>query len=205
MQSPRAISLFFLILLLGVSSFLYYPRYIEQRAREVRLKTLLSGNDAALPLGARSKSENCVVINALPDRACTPGAVLGDVSLEQICASGFTKTIRNVPVKLKKVVYAEYGVSYPQPHGSYEVDHLIPLAIGGSNDIANLFLEPANPAPGFREKDLVEVYLREEVCAGRVVLRVAQERIAGDWLSIYKNLSLRDIARLKAAYHNWSN
>ena len=106
---------------------------------------------------------------------------------------------------MRKKVFAEYGVDYPVPRGAYEVDHLIPLTLGGNNDIANLFPQPAEPAPGFREKDLVEVYLHEEVCNSRVAVSIAQERIAEDWLAIYNNLSADDISHLKKTYHNWSN
>jgi len=204
MGSPRAVSLLFLVLLLGVSSALYYPRAVLQKAQTAQLGALLSG-DSAPPLGGRSQSDGCVVADASPDHACTPGAVFPDVPLARMCMPGYSKTVRSVSEKLRRAVYAEYGVPYPEPRGSYEVDHLIPLAIGGSNDIANLFPQPAEPAPGFREKDLVEVYLREEVCAGRAAALVAQERIADDWLSIYRALPADTLARLKAEYRNWSN
>lgn len=122
-----------------------------------------------------------------------------------MCVPGYTKTVRDVSTKLRKEVFAEYNIAYPEPYGSYEVDHLIPLAIGGSNDIANLFPEAASPKPGFREKDLVEVFLQGEVCAGRADLKVAQAAIANDWMSIYEKLTPETIAALKAKYHNWSN
>lgn len=171
-----------------------------------QLAALLSSSDnMPISLGSRSKSADCIDENASPDHACTPGAVFENATLKQICTPGYTKTVRNVSTKLKQTVYAEYNVSYPQIRGSYEVDHLIPLAIGGNNDIANLFPQPAEPAPGFKEKDLVEVYLHEEVCANRVVLNIAQRRIASDWLSIYQNLPLETVSRLKAEYRNWSN
>ena len=53
-------------------------------------------------------------------------------------------------------VYAEYGVIYPQAPGAFEVDHFIPLEIGGSNDLTNLWPEPAAPTPGFHQKDQFE-------------------------------------------------
>ena len=37
-----------------------------------------------------------------------------------------------------------------------EIDHIIPLELGGSNDIANLFPEPGAGAAGFREKVRLE-------------------------------------------------
>ena len=37
----------------------------------------------------------------------------------------------NVPESLKRAVYDEYGIASHVP-GSYEVDHLVPLELGGS-------------------------------------------------------------------------
>jgi hypothetical protein len=64
----------------------------------------------------------------------------------------------------------------------------VPLEIGVSNDIANLFPEAAEPKPGFHEKDQVENYLHEQVCAGRMNLFDAQRAIATDWLQVYQGL-----------------
>ncbi len=96
--------------------------------------------------------------------------------------------MRNVPAALKHEVYSEYGI-YHHERGEYEVDHYIPLELGGSNDIANLFPEAAEPKPGFHEKDKVENYLHAEVCAGRIPLDEAQKKIAFNWLEIYKQIA----------------
>jgi hypothetical protein len=84
-------------------------------------------------------------------------------------------------------VYREYGI-VERTTGEYEVDHLVPLEAGGSNDIANLFPEAAEPRPGFHEKDQVENYLHDQVCAGRMSLFDAQRAIATNWLEIYERL-----------------
>lgn len=160
--------------------------------------------DEPLRLNERTKTINCVVNNGLPDPQCTPGTVFPNVTKEQVCVQGYTKTVRAVSVSLKKKVYREYGVSYPPPFGSYEADHFIPLALGGNNDIANLFPEAAEPRPGFREKDLVENYLHEQVCLGNVSLSSAQRKISANWLDVYNNLSSYELERLKREYKNWS-
>ena len=77
-----------------------------------------------------------------PNRSLTPGAVL-TTDASTICAPGYASSVRDVSTATKEQVYAEYGVSYPQPLGAYEVDHFIPLEIGGSNDLKNLWLEAA--------------------------------------------------------------
>ncbi|MES2224286.1 MAG: HNH endonuclease signature motif containing protein [Patescibacteria group bacterium] len=119
-----------------------------------------------------------------PDPKLTPGAVF-PVDASVICVSGYTAKVRDVSVATKKQVYAEYGVSYPQPTGANEVDHFIPLEIGGSNDIKNLWLEPANPTPGFHQKDVYENYAHKQVCDGEITLTEAQKRMADDWYKYY--------------------
>ena len=162
-------------------------------------------DDSPAKLDPRGKTSGCRVAGALPDHACTPGAIFATTTLEVICTPGYTKTVRNVPVKLKRQVYAAYGVAYPPPTGTYEADHLVPLELGGSNDIANLFPEAALPSPGFKEKDLVENYLHNQVCAGDMPLGRAQEHIATNWLAVYASLSQAQLAELKAQYSSWAD
>ncbi len=137
-------------------------------------------------IGQRTKTSGCVAQNALPDSACTPGAIL-DVTKDDICVSGYSSKVRNVPDSEKNQVYAEYGIA-SHTTGEYEVDHLISLELGGSNDIANLWPEPAEPRPGFHEKDKVENYLHDQVCSGAMALSDAQAIIATNWLSVYQSM-----------------
>ncbi len=160
--------------------------------------------DEPLRLSERTKTINCVINGSLPDPQCTPGAVFPDVTKEQTCVQGYTKTVRAVSVSLKKKVYREYSIPYPPPFGSYEADHFIPLTLGGNNDIANLFPEAAAPKPGFREKDLVENYLHEQVCLGNISLASAQKKISANWLDVYNNLSPYELEHLKGEYKSWA-
>jgi hypothetical protein len=66
---------------------------------------------------------------------------------------------------------------------------LISLELGGSNDIANLWPEAASPTPGFHQKDQVENYLHDQVCAGKISLSEAQEEIATNWLTVYQQMN----------------
>ncbi|MDB5189942.1 MAG: hypothetical protein JWN49_268 [Parcubacteria group bacterium] len=119
-----------------------------------------------------------------PDSVLTPGDVLTtDASI--VCKSGYSSSVRNVPINEKRMVYAEYNIPYPQPTGSYEADHFISLELGGSNDIKNLWPEPAAPNPGFHEKDVVENYLHNQVCKGLMPLAEAQREISTDWYAVY--------------------
>jgi hypothetical protein len=115
-----------------------------------------------------------------PNLSLTPGAVL-TTDATTICTPGYASSVRNVSTATKKQVYAEYGASYPQPTGAYEVDHFIPLEIGGSNDIKNLWLEPATPTPGFHQKDQFENFEHGQVCKGTISAAEAQSRMVSDW------------------------
>ncbi len=129
----------------------------------------------------------CHVNGALPDTSCTPGAVFQDATKDKICISGYTKKVRNVSVSLKNKIYSAYGV-IKHTAATYEMDHLIPLELGGNNDITNLFPEAANPKPGFHEKDKLENYLHKQVCNGAMTLQEAQAEIATDWLKTYNTI-----------------
>jgi hypothetical protein len=136
-------------------------------------------------IAARTKSTECQITpNREQDAACTPGAVFTNVTPDMICKSGYSSSVRNVSNSVKSQVYAEYGV-LTHATGQYEVDHLIPLELGGSNDIANLWPEAAVPTPGFHEKDKVENYLHAQVCSHKIPLAEAQRQEANGWLQVY--------------------
>lgn len=119
----------------------------------------------------------------LPDSLETPGAVATtDTSL--ICKKGYSKSVRHVTAGVKRQVYEAYAT---EPHDSTccEVDHLISLELGGSNQFQNLWPEPYLPHPGARDKDKVENLLHRQVCAGKIPIEAAQREIADDWYSVY--------------------
>jgi hypothetical protein len=142
----------------------------------------------AIEIGKRSKTSGCQVQEPLPDRACTPGGVFS-VTADQVCQPGYSSSVRDVSTSLKNQVYTEYGIqSHMSMSGQYEVDHLISLELGGSNDIANLWPEAAAPVPGFHQKDAVENYLHSQVCSGKMSLLEAQRAIATNWLEVYNRM-----------------
>jgi hypothetical protein len=147
-----------------------------------------TGPEVSQILGQRTKTSGCVTAYGLPDAQCTPGAILPDATTGQICAPGYSASIRDVSDSVKDQVYAEYGIASQAP-GQYEVDHLVPLELGGSNDIANLFPQAADPRPGFHEKDQVENWLHDQVCSGAIPLPDAQIGIARNWLQFYPFVS----------------
>jgi len=149
-----------------------------------------TGSATATPthqFGVQTKTSGCVAHNGLPDSACTPGAIFPNATKTQICTSGYAQSVRNVPQSVKNKAYAEYGITSHYA-GQYEVDHLVSLELGGSNDISNLWPEAASPKPGFHEKDKVENYLHDQVCSGSISLQQAQIEIATNWLAVYNRM-----------------
>jgi len=141
----------------------------------------------ALALPGAAPASSCRVRRHLPDRACTPGAIFPSATKARICEAGYTKRVRNVPERVKNLVYGRYGITR-HPRGTYEMDHLIPLELGGSNKQKNLFPQAAQPRPGFHEKDVLENQLHASVCDGSMKLRTAQRLVATDWLKTYRAL-----------------
>lgn len=129
---------------------------------------------------------------SMPDRKLTPG-VAGNLTAKQLCDPKFhTGTVRAVSEKEKREVYAEYGIEDHRgacAKAGCEIDHLISLELGGSNDIKNLWPEPYAPAPGAHQKDVVENYLHRQVCAGALSLDAAQHQISTDWYAVYRRMT----------------
>jgi hypothetical protein len=134
--------------------------------------------------GVQTKTSNCTNNQILPDFACSPGAVLTTDS-KVICVSGYTKTVRNVTEATKKKVFAEYGIPYSQ-RSNYEVDHIISLELGGSNDISNLYPESYLIKNGAKTKDIFENYLHKQICNGKMEVTEAQRQISSDWFYYYQ-------------------
>lgn len=121
----------------------------------------------------------CSVNGKLPDPKCTPGVVATrDTSI--ICHQK-TGSIRDVTQKEKDSVLKEYGFDIKK-HPKLEIDHLISLELGGSNDIKNLWPQVQDPRPGFREKDGVENDLHRMVCKGLINIDSAQVGISRNWM-----------------------
>lgn len=167
-----------LTVLLGIATFVIFLPIPSRLSRQI---------SADVVLGSRTKSLNCRSSGALPDFACTPGQVTPGVTQKEICTPGYVGVGSEVSSGLANQVYLQYGVYSPLP-GQYQIDHLIGESLGGSNDISNLWPQSLEPRPGFYEKDRVEKYLHDEVCAGRITLQTAREQIAADWLKIFLSM-----------------
>jgi hypothetical protein len=134
-----------------------------------------------------TKHSGCQVHGSLPDHACTPGARFTTVTAAVVCVPGYSRSVRRVSYAEKSTVYAEYGMRRHFDGHNGEVDHLVALELGGSNDESNLWPETAAGAYGSHQKDRLENELHQEVCAGSLMLGRAQGLISGDWVKVYRS------------------
>jgi hypothetical protein len=112
---------------------------------------------------------------ALPDQHCTPGAVQS-TNARAICTPGWASRHRHVTSATRAEVYRLYGLSGSHPFPEWEVDHRVPLELGGSNAITNLWPEH-NP----KTKDRLENKLHDRVCSGKMTLTRGQRIFKRDW------------------------
>ncbi len=141
---------------------------------------------ALLPVACASSAPAALDTGAavMPDAKLTPGDVL-TTNANEICVSGYAKRTRDVSSRTKDDVYAEYHIATHGP-GEYEVDHLVPLGVGGSNDIKNLWPQPTEPRPGRLEKDALEDELHRRICDHSLDVATVQREIATDWAAAYR-------------------
>ena len=144
---------------------------------------------------SQSSSTTCKAVNdILPDPKCTPGAT--DPAVTQanidstICVSGYTKTVRpstSVTNPIKLQVMQAYG--FTDSPSNYELDHLIPLELGGApDDVKNLWPEPYYTNPSSYDKDGFENYLHNQVCSGAMALKTAQDEISYNWVKYWAEI-----------------
>jgi hypothetical protein len=142
-------------------------------------------------LKKRTRSSGCK-LGALPDRRCSPGAYYSGLTKVVICSASFhTSSVRHVTTGDRHSVEVEYGLAAKGYGRTLEIDHIVSLELGGSNDVANLYPEEAafaDHAPGFRVKDKLENKLHALVCAGQLGLRTAQRQIAVNWERLYSRV-----------------
>ena len=119
----------------------------------------------------------------VPDASLTPGRVRRVTASEVCQAHEWTET--QPPVSIQQAVFHEYGMDGAQTQG-YELDHLITPALGGTDDIQNLWPESYSLTWNAHVKDELEDRLRVLVCSGQLDLTTAQRDIATNWVSAYK-------------------
>ena len=139
--------------------------------------------------------------NTLPDFATTPGAINPDVTQanigDTICVRGWTRLVRP-PFEYTEAIkrqlvrnsgYLDHRLSH------YELDHLVPLELGGApSDVRNLWIELRDAPDGWGadRKDELEGSLNHLVCDGQLTLAAAQREIAVNWIAAYRRYVLEE-------------
>lgn len=127
----------------------------------------------------------------LPDTRLTPGNALR-VKAPEICRPGYAPATLHAlsPAQWhdrRAQIFQAYGIE-KQDRGAYVINHLIPLEIGGSNELANLWpLAKAGRWNAARKAKLTR-RLHNLVCSGRISLQEAQREAAVDWIAAYRTL-----------------
>jgi hypothetical protein len=146
--------------------------------------TPAAGQSSSRPAAAVPRATRAPGVPAdvpMPNRALTPGAIQSS-DTAAICTPGWSAAHRDVSAATEDYVASEYGLS---SHYGYEIDHLIPLELGGANSVSNLWPEPYDSPYGATEKDGLEDYLHEQVCYHGMPLATAQHEIAANWYTAW--------------------
>jgi hypothetical protein len=116
------------------------------------------------------------------DRAPVPGEVDAHVTQatihSTICELGYTAKVRP-PRKFTDAIKRRLVNGLPGSSQDYELDHLIPLGLGGHPTSANNLWVQAWPEAASKDPD--ELRLHREVCAGRITLEQAQHDMLATW------------------------
>lgn len=133
--------------------------------------------------------------SAYPNSAFTPGATEPRVTQRSIgrtvCSDDYLARAQPQASFADRVMRRQMAhYNYPDANpADYELDELVPIELGGDPHApSNLWPQPYSPAPGAHEKDLVERYLRQQVCSGAMSLAAAQQAILNDWVAVYEQL-----------------
>jgi hypothetical protein len=138
----------------------------------------------------------------VPDAKCTPGGANPSVTIDVLRDPTWrTKTVRDCASSeaQKHEAYRWYDIEKPRVNSNEnqvcELDHLVPLELGGADGLGNIWPQCGPDAVTlnqryFKQKDHVENYLAEEVKAGRMPLIEAQRGIAADWTQYLNDADL---------------
>lgn len=121
---------------------------------------------------------------ALPDPKMTPGAA--NIPLEVFCRRP-TRERRRLPKGLSCRVARSYNVPCDDIGVRRQLDHLVPLAIGGATIAANLWPQPMAEA---EIKDRCDRGVQALVCHGGLDVQEARSGIAADWPTFCRSKGL---------------
>lgn len=122
----------------------------------------------------------------------TPGAIDSAVTQdnieETICRPGYARAACpdyaiTGPLK-RRMMNAQHP---REPMADYELDHLIPISIGGAPlDMHDLWLQPRQGIANAGDKNVLAYVLWRLVCTHQIPLATAQRDISHDWTRAYQ-------------------
>jgi len=128
-----------------------------------------------------------------PDPVLTPG-VVASTDESEVCGrvNGLTYSQRHrkTTAAMKAEVFRRYGID-PETarQHSWEIDHRVELAIGGADDVRNLWPESGETHPNFHDKDRLEAEVWRRVCVHHTMtLAEGQAIFLGDWIEGYTRI-----------------
>ena len=124
-----------------------------------------------------------IAIAQLPNGYYTPGAA-AKVDVKQLCSAQYDASVKPVSRWQKNEALTRYGVRPESYDGVLE--HLIPVALGGSNDPDNLYPFHAQGEYTLDAKTQLATKLRALVCDGKLSLKQAQDAFKKDWTKSYQ-------------------
>ena len=87
----------------------------------------------------------------------------------------------------KRFSYLNTDISYSDGQSKTEVlDHLIPVSLGGTDSVENLWPEPEKGDWNATQKDALEHKLLTMVCDGTLTVKQAQTAIKKNWVAAYQ-------------------
>jgi hypothetical protein len=163
---------------------LRWPRSVSWSIGWALLAAILLTVTSVVFRGYLERHPTQSVAVTVPNPNLTPGATVL-LSPSELCM-GKSENNKPVPVALQRRVFDEYGIGSAEPR-AYEVDYLITPALGGADDIHNLWPESSSATVwNSQVKDALEAHMRNLVCHGDLDLATAQHEIATNWIEAYK-------------------
>lgn len=122
----------------------------------------------------------------LPNSYFTPGSTT-NASSKQLCAADFDPVGNPIASWQRTTALERYGIRPESFTG--ELDHLVPVALGGSNDPDNLWPMHGKDELTPEAKARLAMRLKQMVCDGKMSLKDAQNAFKKDWTKAYKQYS----------------
>jgi hypothetical protein len=117
---------------------------------------------------------------AEPNETCEPGHDCG-------VTGSYSKRHRHTTAEEKRDTYAAYHVE--KGGRDFEVDHRVPLCLGGADLPENLWPQEGFEHPSYHDKDRLEEHICLLVCRDHSMsLQDGQAIFLGDWVAEYQKM-----------------